>query len=119
MSDRTLPTPDLAWLRKGLEWAEAEAAKPYPECEWQQDNYGLTEEATAEKGKTCGTCGCIAWHIDRAAGRDSAYIDVSASASQLLGLTPYEAHELFRGDNDIEDLRHVAEGIAARAGERL
>jgi hypothetical protein len=37
----------------------------------------------------------------------------------VLGLTSAEAEALFAGSNTIEDVRRVAEEIAARVGERL
>lgn len=125
------PTPDIPLLRKCVEWAEAEAAKPYALREWMQSHYVVLSESDDSwegswmahlrraKSPECGTCFCIAGYADHVAGRDSEYQDVHESAQELLGLTEDEGERLFDGGNDIKDVRREAEMIAARINEKL
>lgn len=105
---------NIPLLRKGLEWAEAEAARPDQEMsEWYQD--GVIMDA-AQVGRSCGTCYCLAGYIavqvDPSASWDSA-IPIAVNA---LGLKFGELGGLFVGDNSIEKLRSIAESLA---GEKL
>ena len=129
-------TVDIPLLRKGLEWAEAEAAKPIEDCEWHQgrwkaDPKDLTHliridpETSAmvitdiQKSASCGTCFCLAGYLMNEAGIEFNNIDGSENedkASELLGITPTQGRRLFAGGNSIKDLRTIAETIA---GERL
>jgi hypothetical protein len=116
-----LPTPNIPLLRKAVEWAEAEAAKTEGPCMWDQGDYFSETD--------CGTAYCISGFViatqsgfalkeDRPLinGRDVGWWD---GGRELLGLTEDEALDLFAPYNTIEDVRRLAEQIAARAGERL
>jgi hypothetical protein len=123
MNDSTeLPRPNIPLLRKAVEWAEAEAAKTDGTCLWDQREW-VTYTA-------CGTAYCIAGFAVTAeygqvgynrgyAVIDGASLDFGLLGTETLGLTDVEAADLFDGCNSIEDVRRVAEQIAARAGERL
>lgn len=137
---------NIPLLRKAVEWAEAEAAKPDPASrEWFQGSwvtYGralaedLVEDAYGE-GKVdedsmgamvealaphCGTAYCIAGYIGQSL--DERYkttdlvdgVHVSTFAEQALGAPHREVVRLFDGGNTIKDVRRIAEDIA---GERL
>ena len=130
----TEPTVNVPLLRKAVEWAEAEAAKPAELCEWEQGAWSTTAEDVAwargfladgerapawvsriaEKSDDCGTCFCIAGFINAQHGnRPSDY----KAAAELLGLpVGIDVPDLFKPSNTIEDVRRIAESIA---GERL
>lgn len=123
--------PDIPRLRKAVEWAEAEAAKPFELREWHQARYVLPlnphshdiAAVTARQAKApeCGTCYCIAGKVvvDEYGPEPPATImyNIDVRAAELLNLD-YEtdAAALFHEDNTIEDVRRIAEDIA---GERL
>lgn len=126
MTDQTVNIP---LLRKAVEWAEAEAAKPEGESEWYQGFWLSTPIGD------CGTAYCIAgWvaqHVDpryalRSAADGVHACDIAGDALGLpnpepswvhMGLTGRHAMQpLFSGGNSIEDVRRIAESIA---GERL
>lgn len=127
------PMPDIPRLRKAVEWVEAEAARPWPERQWEQGYYVATRETTDKDAraawaslayresapKSCGTCFCVAGFVDQLDGQSSPYGEVSTSARRLLGLTREEAGALFAAGNSATDVRRIAESIAARVGERL
>lgn len=108
-----LPTPNIPLLRKAVEWAEAEAAKP--------NDTGLWNQALWAFDTGCGTAYCIAgWTVYEAAGETVPVGPrVEQRAMHLLGLTYDEAWRLFDCDLSIQDVRRIAGEIAARAGERL
>lgn len=130
MIERKLPEPNIPLLRKVVEWAEAEAAKPLLGREWNQGNWAV-------KLPSCGTAFCIAGKavfesIPDAELRPGTFIPVhldlyvdgvlvswEEKGMEVLGLTEREADALFSGGNDIETVRHYAEWIAQRAGDRL
>lgn len=131
----TDPTPDIPLLRKAVEWAEAENAKPLAECRWFQELYRVKGDSIA---RDCGTAYCIAGYVAEISGCQwhpelfefllpedgewappSGTVGVHSRARRLLGLAHEEAHDLFESGNTIEDVRRIAEQIAARAGERL
>lgn len=137
-----LMTVDIPLLRKTVEWAEAEAAKaerdPTYHPEWQQDDWMQARDRAkwltwiertpfeqrrklpiweTYKAAGCGTAYCIAGKIT--ADSDQPNADPEIQARKMLGLTHYQASELFDGGNDIEDIRAVAEAIAVEAGEKL
>lgn len=123
-------------LRKAIEWAEAEAAKPEELCEWQQGFWVLpksdhdpaayidVEELDVAKirayeglAEECGTCFCIAGRVAHESGQVVSYSrGVKREAASLLGIDIAAAHRLFASNNTIEDVRRIAEEIA---GERL
>lgn len=119
-------------LRKAVEWAEAEAAKPPELCEWNQDLWRTTPEQRAEFGlpvsPACGTAYCIAGYVAHISGfkwddeTDEVEGDnrpVFEVAAELLGIRPdggLNPSHLFYANNSIEDVRRIAEEIA---GERL
>lgn len=117
---------NIPLLRKAVEWAEAEAAKPAELCEWVQADYRV-EPARAQsmydKAPGCGTCYCIAGFVG--AQLDARYtqknlvdgVHVNEFAAKALGINLTEAdNDLFHEDNTIEDVRRIAEELA---GERL
>lgn len=126
----TETTVNIPLLRKAVEWAEAEAAKPWELCEWnQQDTIRPPENVlpsfrdlqagvsvSAQKAAECGTCFCVAGYvvavIDGPAWRDSRM----KRAAEHLGLNDDDAWDLFAANNTIADVRRIAESIA---GERL
>jgi hypothetical protein len=148
----TDPVPDIPRLRKTVEWAEAQAARP-DGGQWRQSNWysfldaepylemgtevTVTDEGVASEEGFCKTAFCIAGKavIDsgqfvlRAVGSNSwlvvydqatgQHFPWGAAGATVLGLTSAEAEALFAGSNTIEDVRRVAEEIAARVGERL
>lgn len=110
---------NIPLLRKAVEWAEAEAAKPdQTQCEWYQRQWVIP---AADIGRACGTCYCIAGYVALVSGIE---VDCMAeeNAAALLGINP-RLHNSFEGlfavDNTIEDVRRIADEIAAGAGERL
>ena len=117
-------TVNIPLLRKAVEWAEAEAAKPPELCEWEQNYYSvdphkhripISRPATGEritKAAECGTCYCIAGYVSVMAGK----VATAENAQALLGLDDDDAYALFHFENTIEDVRRIAEDIA---GERL
>lgn len=138
MTDQTVNIP---LLRKAVEWAEAEAAKPAIDCQWVQDGWRtsprrraleLLDETPLEYSRGarsrlashCETAYCIAgwtlheagWAAEKFGAADPDLI--SAEAAELLGIADWEGTEphLFHEDNSIEDVRRIAEDLA---GERL
>lgn len=127
MSDVNIPL-----LRKAVEWAEAEAAKPKSECQWEQKYYVLpvpdetnlmgwynaeTVKQTRQalgRSDDCGTCYCIAGYIAHVSGREFTYATAEPIALEELGLT--NDHNLFLASNSITTVREIAERIA---GEKL
>lgn len=128
---------NIPLLRKAVEWAEAEAAKPAELREWDQrfwitpasatdpnlnldgDDgwfpWGLAISYREGLSEQCGTAYCIAGYIDSLDG-PVRYPGIPERASEKLGIDEYQAAELFDSANDIEKVREVAERIA---GERL
>lgn len=110
-------------LRKAVEWAEAEAAKPWEECRWHQASWSANpwdvfrwhNDTLQSKAAGCGTCYCVAGYVGELEGFDHRG-SVSEFAQDTLGLSDYDANRLFHASNTIEDVRRVAEEIA---GERL
>lgn len=130
---------DVPLLRKAVEWAEAEAAKPAEECGWYQASYVMPVRhgdgspvaffgeddsmiLKSEEINGCGTAFCIAgwvyWQATGAIVLDSLgrAPDVDTFARKALGITSAQASDLFSGCNSIDRVRSVAEEIA---GERL
>lgn len=100
-------------LRKAVEWAEAEAAKPYSEfCQWDQAEW--------VQQTYCGTRFCIAGYVAQlqdARFAGSSVVDGRTAqkvAAEALGCG--HASALFAVTNTIEDVRRIAEDLA---GERL
>lgn len=135
---------DIPQLRKIVEWAEAEAAKPRELSNWEQgwwvSDDGKWSEYDAdgehhimEKDPSCGTCFCIAGqlafcNLNKGEWLDSDVVrdemgdeitSVAARALDLLGVTYNQRPQqfpLFSADNSIETIREIAEELA---GERL
>ena len=120
---------NIPLLRKAVEWAEAEAAKPWEISEWNQtawetapenvvqiDRETWTPISGAKKSPECGTCYCVAGFIVKSEGASSRRSGWSRPAADLLGIDLNTADELFDAANSIEDIRRIAESIA---GERL
>lgn len=128
---------NIPLLRKAVEWAEAEAAKPVVESQWLQESWSMSPEEKAhaiatQEGLTdlpayvervqelipvCGTAYCIAgWiqlHLEGEVSEEAA--DVAAEALGIDGYWLADTH-LFDSANTIEDVRRIAESLA---GERL
>ena len=108
-----------------MEWAEAEAAKPFELCEWYQPAYRVEPDEFElsfelhKKSPECGTCYCIAGYVAAMVqpSRHWHYSDdIAQGAMRALGLGDDQASDLFDAGNSIVDVRRIAEGIA---GERL
>lgn len=141
----TEPTVNVPLLRKVVEWAEAEAAKPWELREWNQvsviqsperitgyhDERGYWVEAS--KAPSCGTNYCIAGYVAQVTLREGERVGFGwdivdpngqtvdgavERAAEMLGIDAEVAmgDGLFAGGNTIEDVRRIAESIA---GERL
>lgn len=123
-------TLDVPLLRKVVEWAEAEAARPIEECEWNQELWAV---AGVEIERTCGTAFCVAGKlIYDADGAESLDLLSGLGAvergAELLGVQPRdvwsndcygEIQGLFAPENTITDVRTEAVRLAARYGEVL
>jgi len=117
----TEPTVNIPLLRKAVEWAEAEAAKPWELSEWNQAEVAvepqwLQSESGEQKADECGTCYCIAGYI---AALDGVMVNRMEYAAGVLGIPRTDSmtvSPLFASQNTIEDVRRIAESIA---GERL
>lgn len=120
---------NIPLLRKAVEWAEAEAAKPEGEGQWMQDWWMTTPAEMSSifslPETSCGTAYCIAGWTCTANGEEfiaantgqlTSGMHVADRAQELLGLSMYQSNRLFRANNTIEDVRRIAEEIA---GERL
>ncbi len=128
---------NIPLLRKAVEWAEAEAAKPRELSEWEQNWWSLSpqvrqerlgwaeddpeyltaeEKAAYAKAPECGTCYCIAGYVAAVSGAEVSGWMTEGVAADLLNLDDDQAGALFEGGNTIEDVRRIAEEIA---GERL
>jgi hypothetical protein len=109
---------DIPLLRKAVEWAEVEAAKPTEQCQWYQGAYDVP---AYEVNRKCGTCYCIAGWVCLVADGEVPEFGIGPRAAELLGIPDEHNYEggLFWDTNTIEDVRRIAEGIAAEAGERL
>ena len=131
MSDVNIPL-----LRKAVEWAEAEAMKPWELSEWSQGNWiaspsslpgvlpsmyevdtGRAREGQ-KKSTDCGTCYCVAGFISvQVQGIEPELAsDVEGIAAEALGISDSLADRLFAPHNSIEAVRRIAESIA---GEHL
>lgn len=124
------PKLDLPLLRKVVDWAAAEDAKPDREnCQWFQGDWATPGW---QAGRECETCYCIAGWVAyqvldakdlRTAPNRAALI--SQTAQDALGLTDeesngsYEMTGLFSASNDIDMVRRLAGNIARRRGEEL
>ncbi|MGH3498422.1 MAG: hypothetical protein ACRDP1_13255 [Nocardioidaceae bacterium] len=125
--------PDLPLLREALEWAEAEAAKPAGDRQWNQKYYRLTPDQAPlfghPKVPACGTTYCLFGWVCYLAGEEWASPmngarlagdgHVFDRAADLLGLDIDTANRLSHFTNTIDDLRRIAEEIAASVGETL
>jgi hypothetical protein len=121
----TDPTPNIPLLRKCVEWAEAEAAKPTGGM-WNQEVWASETE--------CGTAFCIAGYacaigvpgakIAKQPWLSDIFVELhidgewaswSDTGQEILGLTDDEADDLFDSDNTVADVRRIAERIASEA----
>ncbi len=129
---------NIPLIRKVVEWAEAEAAKPAIDCRWYQADWSINSWTQALRlvlanagtpmlaadfalatriEPYCGTCYCIAGYVTHLAGDMDDLIGVSdVIARNALGITDGQADILFNAFNTIGDVRRIAEDIA---GERL
>lgn len=126
------PTPNVALLRKAVEWVEAEAALPMTQRQWEQGSWFRPREVEATN--FCGTACCVAgWvglnsdevqpqveqdvygndrYTDRVEYPSGLVVHVSDYAQHALGLTDAQADRLFAGGNTATVIREVAEQIA-------
>jgi hypothetical protein len=131
---------NIPLLRKAVEWAEAEAAKPAELCEWNQSYYYIptleerdtkfahdstmqpepdfdwVAEARKDLAPECGTCYCIAGYVASTVNGSFTYYNAEYIAKDALGLSSGQAADLFFGGNSIDHVRRIAEEIA---GEKL
>ncbi|MGH3496304.1 MAG: hypothetical protein ACRDP1_02415 [Nocardioidaceae bacterium] len=120
-------TPNIPLLRKALAWAEAEAAKPPDDRQWHQQYWRLTPREAYGRDMTpptCGTTYCLFGWVCYLSGKETdedrlADGHVYTRARNLLGIDIDTANRLSADYNTIEDLRHLAEEIAASVGETL
>lgn len=116
------PTPNLDLLRRVLRQIDSDPDR------WNQYTWGCRAAAPQ-----CGTSYCVggwacvlakqslvwdesqAYHVER----DGKHCDIHDVARDLLGLTGLEADTLFDCHNKRGDIEHIAQRIAARAGEPL
>jgi hypothetical protein len=128
-------------LRKGVEWVEAEAEKPFIDSQWYQGSWvtntelraaqliydvplrDYTNEKIQHVADHCGTAYCLAGYVgqlldERYVGtaKPEDAIHVADFATDALGLTNEEADRLFFSGNTAADIRTIAEQIA---GEKL
>jgi hypothetical protein len=115
-------------LRKAVEWAEVEAAKPERLSQWNQ-TWWAVESQSLGRSTECGTCYCIAGFItslqdvqqrpneytpdDIDFVRDGKPVDPAEAALEALGIS--HDHGLFYAGNTIEDVRRIAEKIAGES----
>lgn len=123
MTDREVNIP---LLRKAVEWAEAEAAKPnglWLQKWWvspadTSDSYLMALRQAHGLTEDCGTAYCIAGYVCHVEGIETG--QHAEEAARLLGIDPGKSSAafipLFAAGNTIEDVRRIAEDIA---GERL
>lgn len=118
---------DIPLLRKVVEWAETEAAKPPELCEWNQEtwvapankaddeawSFGYVLPKARVRAPECGTCFCIAGYT--ASITVGPTEDIGEVAQEILGLCPGDAGALFNVSNTIEDIRRIAEDIAGES----
>jgi hypothetical protein len=122
-------------LRKGVEWAEAEAQKPWIERRWWQNAYFTsakslatslllrtnlkpTQQKQEQIAAHCGSCYCMAGWLGQEL--DPRYVEnefvdgvhVAEFVMKEMGFTRHEASELFSGTNSIQTVRYLAEQIA-------
>jgi hypothetical protein len=102
---------NIPLLRKAVEWAEAEAAKPQRTSAWYQP--GVIENAE-DIGRDCGTCYCLAGFIAATVTGEEWPDDPIGVALDALGGASIGG--LFSATNSIQDVRRIAEDLA---GERL
>jgi hypothetical protein len=133
------PARNLPLLRKANEWVQAEALLPLPEREWEQSSWMITPserklyavyvtKAEREAWIKCGTAYCIAGYVASLFGpvhrtpegvviaHDGSQVDQYAAVA--LGLTGYEADELFEGDNSASFIDGFIRNLFADQGER-
>lgn len=118
-------TVNIPLLRKCVEWAEAEAAKPEGTGDWfQMMTHVPAEEREGVGLRTgCGSAYCIAGFVVATEygvedPYDADYRDhgVMPAAAAILGIPGGRNAPLFDATNTIEDVRRIAESLA---GERL
>lgn len=128
---------DVALLRKAVDWVDEQDKLPLRQCEWAQGSWRTP--------RSCGTAYCVAGYIAEISGADwvsedpdhphyddlkaepgetGAYLtehglitSVHSRALALLGIN--NAHGLFSAENNAQEIRQMAEEIAAVHGEKL
>lgn len=127
------PNPNIPLLRKAVEWAEAEHARPgggaWLQELWAVDidsaNYSIQWLSERNVSPACGTAYCIAgWVLNETmpggftqqTANNMRYVSIVSKAANELGLTFDQGTELFADENSIETVRKSAEKFA---GEEL
>lgn len=117
--------PNIPELRKTVEWVEAQAQLPHTEREWNQQHWiSHLDTASREMFKVpswhCGTVACFAGHVGMEHGAKSEFVSLADGsrvhirdyASYILGLSEWQARELYKGNNTASDIRRICEEIA-------
>lgn len=137
-TEELVKKPNVAYLRKVVEWVEAE--DNLPDGEWNQSYWIMVDEDKVIGLGQCSTKACVAGHIAMLEGWDpelgtaekahshthiysvsnvikgGVIEEVETVARLALGLNESQSDELFHGQNDAYAIRAIAERIA---GERL
>lgn len=127
-----LPELDLGLLQDLVRWAEGDNAK-FKDV-WEQNSYGHMS-----KNGVCQTAFCIAGQAVAQTGRKILWTletydvpmddrthyyasmtedgdSISDLGAEIIGLAEDEASALFDGDNEIQDVRQIAQEICTRRG---
>lgn len=128
------PIPNLAPLRKVVDWVLYQAGLPYEKQQWVQGTWHASSRMAMSlygKSKDCGSAFCVAGKVCDDAGiewdedgstqgtLDGRVRSAPELAQEILGITNSERTRLFSASCDEQDIREIAEEIAERAGERL
>ena len=132
---------NIPLLRKCVEWVEEEATKPGIDRRWWQNRYLtpprvlagwllqyqpgvniLNEYELLDQVEThCGTAFCVAGYVGQLYDERYQFTDcidgeenghVSEFARDKLGLTQEQSQKLFAGENNVRDIRRIAEQFA-------
>lgn len=109
---------DVPLLRKAVDWAAAEAEKPWAQRLWDQRSW--------EMPSACGTVYCVAGYVVNLQGTDTHQFtgyEYAVTALDALGIrvTPDSgwSFPLFHGANTLEDVQRIASEMCELVGDRL